>query len=248
MDKPNLDLAEITKRAIKTLTGRQLSQDEKSDKLYHMALAVLEKVPDFIRYDKLLDPNSHNGDVDRNRQKRAKRSLIEFNHILRDFISDGNIAATPMTNWNRFKYYLLTKTYGKELISDGALQRFDKRVHGVRHELAAKRLIESVSGASGKNGRWQIQYDDASVAQDRRGIDGKIVATSFKTGYTVSLPVNIKASKKAADRFDDCLWSGFTEADFGGYLLPPHRLLTDRLRNDMWQRIQALFLHNGIIL
>ena len=188
-------------------------------------LELIQKMPYWIRAEEKLESYRNGVFYERNNKIREKETVVAFNKVVRDIISEGR--------YNR-KSELISDVqgamdclgYSDEEI-ENAYKFLDHVINGMRHEIAAEIALRKTKGVRAV---YTTDIDD-----DLAGID-LIVEYKDNYGGEYIIGLDIKSTPDSArnannsdrDKGRHAIWSGFDHRrdDFGSYednLMPSNK-------------------------
>ena len=193
-------------------------------------LELIRVMPYWIRAEEKLESYRNGVFYERNNKIREKETVVAFNKVVRDIISEGR--------YNR-KSELISDIqgamdclgYGDEEI-ENAYKFLAHVINGMRHEIAAEMALNEVEGV-------QAVYV-SSVEGDLAGTD--ILVEYVRDGNIYVFGFDIKSTKTAARKANNdkycmdyrAIWSGFNHkaGDFGydeDGLIPKKRVIRGKI-------------------
>lgn len=178
-------------------------------------------LPAWVRAQKELDGRRE--EMTRNERREALKPAVRVNHILRTII-DNEYFSTIEQAKGFIRTALFHFKFKPELINY-ASNMAGQMLNGMRHEIAAESVLNSLH---------DVVYDarPATDEEDRKGID---VVVELADGSSVEF--DIKASRRGEQEAHLRrspgnttlpIWSGFSNREFGDYLLLSNEELETR--------------------
>lgn len=191
-------------------------------------LELIQKMPCWICAEEKLESYRNGVFYERNNKIREKETVVAFNKVVRDIISEGQYTRkseliSDIENAMRYLDY----SY-KEV--KNAHRFLNYVINGMRHEIAAEMALNEVEGV-------QAVYT-SSVEGDLAGTD--ILVEYVRGDEIYVFGFDIKSTKTAARKANndkdcvDTIWSGFNHkaGDFGydgDILIPKRRVIRGKI-------------------
>lgn len=184
-----------------------------------MQLELISVLPEYLRAQHEFDINRDS--MSRNEKRTALESIIPLNHVPRDIID--NELYTRVSDITRFVSEILLKTGCSREIISYARSSVEGVLNGMRHEIASESVLSSLPGVE----IVEMPEGTDEVEEEMRGRDilikymGQVIALDIKASEQSASSANAESNHRGYN----AVWSGFTNDDFGGMLIPTRKML-----------------------
>lgn len=210
----------VVSKAIHIHRSKEESQYETDE---DRNLKLIQIMPYWL--DAQLKLDGHKSCKSREEIKECKETVTIFNKIIRTMIDEEQCSSMKEAMDSINKVMLMLNYNYPEI--NYARQSFNAVIQGMRHEIAAESALNWTSGVE--------LADMTNIEDDLNGGDIHVDYVDDQ-GERFEFNIDIKATKISADKANErnhrpgyyAIWSGFSDYDFCGRVLPENKIIKSK--------------------